>query len=157
MSRIEDLLVQYENKLVFVEERKVGFESIKELVDLLEEPIEKLTRPHLKSLIGENIHSKEPANTKGLNIKLYKVLENEKSAIYYDFLEKMTIFKFPEPIYFWDKAIYAVVKDDRDIIALDNSPLVYDYKVNQGITDKDYRDRNDTLLLYLEVFDMYFG
>lgn len=157
MERIDILLEKYEDKLVFVERKKDGFESIKELVDSIEEPIEQLSRPHLNSIIGESLHSKEPIETDDLNVKLYRVVENDKSIVYYDHLKEKNKSTFPEPFYFWDKAIYFVVKENRDIMSLSNSLLWYDYQVNQGITYMDFRDRGENLLPYLSVFDAYLG
>lgn len=155
MARIDELLETYGDKLVFVERKKDGFKSINELVDIIEESLEKLTLPHLNSLIGEPLHSQKSRDTDTADIKLYKVIDNEKSRVYYDYLMKMNKLKRNKPIYFWDEAIYFVVKEDRDIVSLGNLPLSYDYQVNQGITEKDYKEKSDDLLLYLEVFDMY--
>ncbi|PRY83395.1 hypothetical protein [Alkalibacterium olivapovliticus] len=157
MSRIEALLEQYKDKLVIVDEKKDGLSSLRELVDLTEEPIEKLTAPHLNSIIGESIYSKDPPNTDELNMTLFKVVENEKSKRYYNDLNKIIQSSSPEPLYFWDRAIYCIVKDNRDILALDNLQLLYDYQVNQGITKKEYKEKSTDLLRYLEVFDMYYG
>ncbi|MCC5896111.1 MAG: hypothetical protein JJU16_11685 [Alkalibacterium sp.] len=157
MSRLEELLEQHKDKLIFVEQKKEGFESIKELVDSIEEPIGQLSSPHLNSIIGISIHYKEPVDTEELNIKLYRVVENDKSLVYYDHLKERNKSISPDPFYFWDKSIYFVVKDNRDIMSLSDSLLWYDYQVNQGITHKEFRDKGEALFHYLQVFDMFLG
>lgn len=156
MSRTEELLERFKDKLLFVEKKKEGIESLKELIDMEEDSIRKLTRPHLNSIVGQSIYSKDSVNSKKMDIRLYKVVENSKSRMYYDQLREKNASDQSDSPYFWDRAIYVVVRENKDIMALNNYLLARDCQINQGITDRDYKEKNNHLLLYLEVFDQYY-
>lgn len=146
---IEELIKKYQDNIVVVDKKKLVTEVICGLVDIKEIPIGTLTPAHLKFSMENAAHSIQDISGHTINLHLYQVLFNEKSAPYYQDISNDTTYI----AYFEEKTVYIIAEDTRGIIETNSNLLFRDVTIARGVTKKQLEDKDLSLIDYLPFFN----
>lgn len=83
MLDFHKLLRRYQDSFIYVNERKKAMNVLKEIVDVEEKSIEFLPEKRIELLVTNVVNSIYFDQSKEVSIKIFYVINNEKSRKYY--------------------------------------------------------------------------
>lgn len=151
-NNVSKLLAQYRDRLNIVEVKEDPLEVIKKLVDLEDYALENIVKAQLEIL--EYNTKQSPAYLGGkIDLRLYKVVNNEKSQLYYDEIHAFGEGMF-QP-YFDDVTIVLAVEKTVGVIESDSRLFDYDYAFLRGVTAKELVEASPELTRFLALVEIF--
>lgn len=83
LLNFSELLTKYEDSFIYVDERKKTMDVLKQIVDIEEKPIDFFLKKRIELLTINVVNSIYYNPTRNVSIKLFIVINNEKSKKYY--------------------------------------------------------------------------
>lgn len=131
MLNFSELLTKYEDSFIYVDERKKIMDVLKQIVDIEEKPIDFFLKKRIELLTINVVNSIYYNPTRNVSIKLFNVINNEKSKKYYQQASK---FNNRTDSLFEDEQIYVFIDKSVGIVETNSLLLSSDARILSGIT-----------------------
>lgn len=147
---LSKLLSKYQDSFVYVSERKKTIDILKEIVDIKEYPIDFFPEKHIELLTANAINSIYFDQSKEVSIKLFCVINNEKSRKYY---QHSSFIDNRADLFFEDDKLYIFLDESVGVIETNSPLLALDVRILSGITHDNVHKKDIYFLDYISAFE----
>jgi hypothetical protein len=141
---------KYQQSFIYVSERKKTIDSLNQLVDMEEKLIDFLPEKRLGLLAENTVNSIYFNGSREVSLKLFFVLNNEKSRKYYEhpyFTNTET-----DPL-LEDDRLYIFLDETAGIIETNSSLLASDVRILAGISPESVKKQDRYFRDYVSAFE----
>lgn len=150
MLNFSELLTKYEDSFIYVDERKKIMDVLKQIVDIEEKPIDFFLKKRIELLTINVVNSIYYNPTRNVSIKLFNVINNEKSKKYYQQVSK---FNNRTDSLFEDEQIYVFIDKSVGIVETNSLLLSSDARILSGITYENVAKKDIYFMDYISAFE----
>ncbi|STP30511.1 hypothetical protein [Enterococcus durans] len=150
MLNFYELLTKYEDSFIYVDERKKIMDVLKQIVDIEEKPIDFFLKKRIELLTINVVNSIYYNPTRNVSIKLFNVINNEKSKKYYQQASK---FNNRTDSLFEDEQIYVFIDKSVGIVETNSLLLSSDVRILSGITYENVAKKDIYFMDYVSAFE----
>ena len=150
MLNFYELLTKYEDSFIYVDERKKIMDVLKQIVDIEEKPIDFFLKKRIELLTINVVNSIYYNPTRNVSIKLFNVINNEKSKKYYQQASK---FNNRTDSLFEDEQIYVFIDKSVGIVETNSLLLSSDVRILSGITHENVAKKDIYFMDYVSAFE----
>ncbi|SFK68979.1 hypothetical protein SAMN04488569_10752 [Marinilactibacillus piezotolerans] len=152
MYTIESLLDKYQDKIIMVNKKKEPLAILKDLADIVEVDLN-ILHPFQLNIIKENIQYSLGETKKEVKLHFYKVIDNKKSNIYYNEINKKE--SLDHKPYFEERTVFVIHEETLGIQETNSELLYRDFLMLSGVTKKDLEEKNQYLFSYLSYISAW--
>ncbi|WP_240940406.1 hypothetical protein [Enterococcus durans] len=150
MLNFSELLTKYEDFYIYVDERKKTMDVLKQIVDIEEKPIDFFLKKRIELLTINVVNSIYYNPTRNVSIKLFIVINNEKSKKYYQ--QALNINNRTDSL-FEDEQIYVFIDKSVRIVETNSLLLSSDVRILSGITHENVAKKDIYFMDYISAFE----
>ena len=150
MLNFSELLTKYEDSFIYVDERKKAMDVLKQIVDIEEKPIDFFLKKRIELLTINVVNSIYYNPTRNVSIKLFNVINNEKSKKYYQ--QASNINNRTDSL-FGDEQIYVFIDKSVGIVETNSLLLSSDARILSGITYENVVKKDIYFMDYISSFE----
>ncbi|WP_224784470.1 MULTISPECIES: hypothetical protein [Enterococcus] len=150
MLNFSELLTKYEDSFIYVDERKKTMDVLKQIVDIEEKPIDFFLKKRIELLTINVVNSIYYNPTRNVSIKLFIVINNEKSKKYYQ--QALNINNRTDSL-FEDEQIYVFIDKSVRIVETNSLLLSSDVRILSGITHENVAKKDIYFMDYISAFE----
>ncbi len=150
MLDFSELLTKYQDSFIYVDEREQTIDVLKQIVDVEEKPIDTFLEKHIKMLSINIMNSIYYNPSRELAIKLFTVINNEKSKKYY---QHTTFIDNGKDSLFEGEKIYVFVDRSVGIVETNSLLLASDVRILSGITHENVEKKDIYFMDYISAFE----
>lgn len=150
LLNFSELLTKYEDSFIYVDERKKTMDVLKQIVDIEEKPIDFFLKKRIELLTINVVNSIYYNPTRNVSIKLFIVINNEKSKKYYQ--QALNINNRTDSL-FEDEQIYVFIDKSVRIVETNSLLLSSDVRILSGITHENVAKKDIYFMDYISAFE----
>ncbi|MFS0926149.1 hypothetical protein ACFC37_04000 [Enterococcus durans] len=150
MLNFSELLTKYEDSFIYVDERKKIMDVLKQIVDIEEKTIDFFLKKRIELLTINVVNSIYYNPTRNVSIKLFNVINNEKSKKYYQ--QASNINNRTDSL-FGDEQIYVFIDKSVGIVETNSLLLSSDARILSGITYENVVKKDIYFMDYISSFE----
>lgn len=150
LLNFSELLTKYEDFYIYVDERKKTMDVLKQIVDIEEKPIDFFLKKRIELLTINVVNSIYYNPTRNVSIKLFIVINNEKSKKYYQ--QALNINNRTDSL-FEDEQIYVFIDKSVRIVETNSLLLSSDVRILSGITHENVAKKDIYFMDYISAFE----
>lgn len=150
LLNFSELLTKYEDSFIYVDERKKTMDVLKQIVDIEEKPIDFFLKKRIELLTINVVNSIYYNPTRNVSIKLFIVINNEKSKKYYQ--QALNINNRTDSL-FEDEQIYVFIDKSVRIVETNSLLLSSDVRILSGITHENVAKKDIYFMDYISTFE----
>lgn len=150
LLNFSELLTKYEDSFIYVDERKKTMDVLKQIVDIEEKPIDFFLKKRIELLTINVVNSIYYNPTRNVSIKLFIVINNEKSKKYYQ--QALNINNRTDSL-FEDEQIYVFIDKSVRIVETNSLLLYSDVRILSGITHENVAKKDIYFMDYISAFE----
>lgn len=150
LLNFSELLTKYEDFFIYVDERKKTMDVLKQIVDIEEKPIDFFLKKRIELLTINVVNSIYYNPTRNVSIKLFIVINNEKSKKYYQ--QALNINNRTDSL-FEDEQIYVFIDKSVRIVETNSLLLSSDVRILSGITHENVAKKDIYFMDYISAFE----
>lgn len=150
LLNFSELLTKYEDSFIYVDERKKTMDVLKQIVDIEEKPIDFFLKKRIELLTINVVNSIYYNPTRNVSIKLFIVINNEKSKKYYQ--QALNINNRTDSL-FEDEQIYVFIDKSVRIVETNSLLLSSDVRILSGITRENVAKKDIYFMDYISAFE----
>lgn len=154
MLNFSELLTKYEDSFIYVDERKKIMDVLKQIVDIEGKPIDFFLKKRIELLTINVVNSIYYNPTRNVSIKLFNVINNEKSKKYYQ--QASNINNRTDSL-FKDEQIYVFIDKSVGIVETNSLLLSSDARILSGITYENVAKKDIYFMDYVSAFEQRNG
>lgn len=150
LLNFSELLTKYEDSFIYVDERKKTMDVLKQIVDIEEKPIDFFLKKRIELLTINVVNSIYYNPTRNVSIKLFIVINNEKSKKYYQ--QALNINNRTDSL-FEDEQLYVFIDKSVRIVETNSLLLSSDVRILSGITHENVAKKDIYFMDYISAFE----
>ena len=150
LLNFSELLTKYEDSFIYVDERKKTMDVLKQFVDIEEKPIDFFLKKRIELLTINVVNSIYYNPTRNVSIKLFIVINNEKSKKYYQ--QALNINNRTDSL-FEDEQIYVFIDKSVRIVETNSLLLSSDVRILSGITHENVAKKDIYFMDYISAVE----
>ncbi|MDT2837217.1 hypothetical protein P7H50_10085 [Enterococcus durans] len=150
MLNFSELSTKYEDSFIYVDERKKTMDILKQIVDIEEKSIDFFLKKRIELLTINVVNSIYYNPTRNVSIKLFIVINNEKSKKYYQ--QALNINNRTDSL-FEDEQIYVFIDKSVGIVETNSLLLSSDVRILSGITHENVTKKDIYFMDYISAFE----
>ena len=150
LLNFSEVLTKYEDSFIYVDERKKTMDVLKQIVDIEEKPIDFFLKKRIELLKINVVNSIYYHPTRNVSIKLFIVINNEKSKKYYQ--QALNINNRTDSL-FEDEQIYGFIDKSVRIVETNSLLLSSDVRILSGITHENVAKKDIYFMDYISAFE----
>ena len=150
MLNFSELSTKYEDYFIYVDERKKTMDILKQIVDIEEKSIDFFLKKRIELLTINVVNSIYYNPTRNVSIKLFIVINNEKSKKYYQ--QALNINNRTDSL-FEDEQIYVFIDKSVRIVETNSLLLSSDVRILSGITHENVAKKDIYFMDYISAFE----
>ncbi len=150
MLNFSELLKKYQDSFIYVDERRKTREVLEQIVDIEEKPVAFLPEKRI-GLLAENARNSIYFDgLKEVSVKLFFVVNNEKSEKYY---QDPNFHQSETDPFLEDDRLYVFLDEKVGILETNSSLLFLDVLIFSGISHKSVEKRDCYFMDYISAFE----